>query len=93
MKLRAVEGWVIVEPVKESKKNGVLLPYEREETALSTVVAVGLQRDERGRQFTPLINPGDKVIHEPYVGQEFDFEGRELLALPYEDVYGVVCRD
>lgn len=93
MKLRAVEGWVIVEPIKEGTRNGVVMPYAYREMALAKVLSVGMQRDKYGKQFKPLINAGDKVIYEPYVGQEFEFEGRELLALPYEDVYGVVYRD
>lgn len=88
--MRTVNGYVLVEPLTDESVNGVVLPYKRQDTQKARVISVSARRTKTGKIITPDVHPGDVIIHEKYVGQEVERDGKTLLFLPAHYILAVV---
>ena len=72
---------------EEKTKGGIILASSAKEAPqVAEVIAVGPGTDE----VTIDINVGEKVIFKRYGGTEIEYNGEELIIIPYNDILAVL---
>jgi len=93
MKLRPLSNRVVVEPVKEEIKGGIILPEtaDKEKPEKGNVVACGPGKLlDSGQRAQLEVKVGDTVIFKKYSPDEVKVEGKEYLILEDSDIMGVI---
>ena len=95
MSLRPLEDKVIVEPIVETEKvtsSGLIIAGSAEEKPTEgIVIAVGPgAKFADGSLMDLQVSVGDKVIYSKYSGTEIKHEDKDLVILPYRDIFAVV---
>ena len=95
MSIKPLEDKIVLEPIKEAEKKtefGLIIAGSAEEKPTEgIVVAVGPGVTfGNGDRMTLDVNVGDKVIYSKYSGTEISHEGRDLVILPYRDIFAVI---
>lgn len=87
--LQPIKDWVLIEPDKQEAVGTIIVPDSfKEDSGYGTVIAVG-----PGLKGEPIeLRPGDRVTWDKLYGAgfRFDYEGREIIALHYKDIFGTV---
>lgn len=96
MSIKPLEDKVVVEPIVEAEKKtefGLIIAGAAEEKPTEgIVVAVGPgARFADGSLMTLDVAIGDKVIYSKYSGTEIEHEGKDLVILPYRDIFAVIA--
>ncbi len=72
---------------EEKTKGGIILASSAKEAPqVAEVIAVGPGTDEVSID----INVGEKVIFKRYGGTEIEYNGEELIIIPYNDILAVL---
>ena len=93
--IKPLEDKVVVKPVVEAEKKSasglIISTLEKEKPTEGIVVAVGNGATfADGSKMTIDLNVGDKVIYSKYSGTEISHEGKDLVILPYRDIFAVI---
>jgi chaperonin GroES len=85
---------IIVKPleVKETKKNGIIIPDTIKEKPMEgEVVALGKGRITDDGKIVPMeVKLGDKILYGKYSGTEIKMNDEEYLWMKEEDVLGII---
>lgn len=87
--IRPLGEYVVIKRVEaESKTQGgiILTSSAQEIPQVAEVLAVGPGTDD----VQILVNVGDRVIFKKYGGTEVEYNGQELIILPYLDILAVL---
>lgn len=94
MNVRPLNDFVMVERDESEEKSpgGIIIPENaKEPLTRGTVVAVGRGKHMANGTFVETnLKNGERVMFGKYSGQEFKLEGKELLMMREEDIYGVI---
>lgn len=94
MKMKPLADRVIIKPAaaEEKTKGGIILPdTAKEKPVIGEVVAVGPGKvTDDGKNVTPEVKVGDKVLYGKYSGTEVTVEGEEYLIMREADIFAIV---
>ena len=95
MSLKPLEDKIVIEPIVETEKvtsSGLIIAGSAEEKPTEgIVVAVGNGATfADGTKMTMDVAVGDKVIYSKYSGTEIKHDGKDLVILPYRDIFAVI---
>lgn len=90
IKVKAIQNWVIIEPIKNSEKteSGLYIPNnEKTPTMQGTVLSVGPGiPDSNGNVSKPPVEEGRIVLYPKGSGRGIKYEGVKYIMLKFEDV-------
>lgn len=95
MSLKPLEDKIVIEPIVETEKvtsSGLIIAGSAEEKPTEgIVIAVGNGATfADGTKMTMDVAVGDKVIYSKYSGTEIKHDGKDLVILPYRDIFAVI---
>ena len=93
MKIRPLGARVLVEPVeaKEEVKGGIYIPdTAKEKPQEGKVLAVGVKRDDDGKEIAFDVKVGDTVLMPKYGGTEVKIDDKTYQIVREEDLLGVI---
>lgn len=93
MKIRPLGARVLVEPVeaKEELKGGIYIPdTAKEKPQEGKVLAVGIKRDDDGKEIAFDVKVGDTVLMPKYGGTEVKIDDKTYQIVREEDLLGVI---
>lgn len=93
MKFKPLGARVLVEPteVKEQIKGGIVIPdTAKEKPTEGKVIAIGIKRDEDGKEIAFDVKVGDTVLMPKYGGTEVKISDKTYQIIREEDILGVV---
>lgn len=95
MSIKPLEDKVIVEPIVETEKTSasglIIASTAQEKPTEGIVLAVGPgARFADGSLMTLDVAVGDKVIYSKYAGTEITHDGKDLVILPYREIFAVI---
>lgn len=93
MKIRPLGARVLVEPVeaKEELKGGIYIPdTAKEKPQEGKVLAVGVKRDDDGKEIAFDVKVGDTVLMPKYGGTEVKIDDKTYQIVREEDLLGVI---
>ena len=93
MKIRPLGARVLVEPIeeKEQMKGGIIIPDSaKEKPTEGKVVAIGIKRDDDGKEIAFDVKVGDTVLMPKYGGTEIKIDDKEYQIVREEDLLGVI---
>jgi len=95
MSLKPLEDKIILEPIVETEKvttSGLIIAGSAEEKPTEgIVIAIGSGATfADGTKMTMDVAVGDKVIYSKYSGTEIKHDGKDLVILPYRDIFAVI---
>jgi chaperonin GroES len=77
------------DPVDETTESGLIIPDSaQEKPQRGTVIAVGPGRIENGSRIEMSVREGDAVLYGPYAGTEITMNGKDVLILHEDDLFG-----
>jgi len=90
--LKPLTDHLLVKPLKEEAKAGIIVPEtEKEKPERGEVVAVGPGRIlDNGNRLPMSIKVGDKILFRKYAPDEFKIDGDAFLILSESDVIGII---
>ncbi len=91
--LKPLSNRVVVEPVKEETKGGIILPEtaDREKPEKGKVVACGPGKLMDNGNRAPLeVKVGNVVVFKKYSPDEIKVDGKEYLILEESDIMGII---
>lgn len=94
-KIRPLGARVLVEPIeeKEVNKGGIIIPDTAKEKPMEgKVIALGIKRDEDGKEQAFDVKVGDTVLLPKYGGTEIKIDGKEYQLVREDDLLGVVTK-
>ena len=94
-KIRPLGARVLVEPIeeKEVNKGGIIIPDTAKEKPMEgKVIALGIKRDEDGKEQSFDVKVGDTVLLPKYGGTEIKIDGKEYQLVREDDLLGVVSK-
>ena len=94
MEVRPLQDRVLVERTEEENrtKGGIIIPdTTKEKPAQGKVISVGPGRVLEDGSYKKLdVKAGDKVLFGKYAGTEVKVDGKDLLIMREEDIFGVI---
>ncbi len=93
--IKPLQDRVVVERIEAEEKtaSGIVLPgaaAEKPDTGIVVAVGDGKTLDN-GTKITPSVKVGDKVIFGKYAGQSVKLDGKELLVMREDDIFGIIA--
>lgn len=93
--IKPLEDKIVLEPIVEAEKKtefGLIIAGSADEKPTEgIVVAIGSGATfADGTKMTMDISVGDKVIYSKYSGTEIKHDGKDLVILPYRDIFAVI---
>lgn len=92
-KIRPLGERVLIEPVeaKEQLKGGIYIPDTAKEKPMEgKVIALGIKRDEDGKEIKFDVKVGDRVLLPKYGGTEVKIDGKEYQLVREDDLLGIL---
>ncbi|MDY5954621.1 MAG: co-chaperone GroES [Kiritimatiellia bacterium] len=93
-KIKPLGARVLVEPIEEKEvtKGGIIIPDTAKEKPMQgKVIAVGVKRDDDGKELAFDVKVGDTVLLPKYGGTEVKINDKEYQLVREEDLLGVLC--
>jgi len=93
MKIRPLGARVLVEPIeeKEQMKGGIIIPdAAKEKPTEGKVIAIGIKRDDDGKEVAFDVKVGDTVLMPKYGGTEIKIDDKNYQIVREEDLLGVI---
>ena len=93
MKIRPLGARVLVEPIeeKEQMKGGIIIPDSaKEKPTEGKVIAIGIKRDDDGKEISFDVKVGDTVLMPKYGGTEIKIDNKNYQIVREEDILGVI---
>ena len=93
MKIRPLGARVLVEPVeiKDQVKGGIYIPDSaKEKPQEGKVIAVGIKRDDDGKEIKFDVKVGDTVLMPKYGGTEVKIDGKEYQIIREDDILAII---
>lgn len=91
MKLVPLANKVIVEPIEEKTKGGIVLPETaKEKPQEGRVMATGAGKYIGGKKIPLEVKVGDRVLFKKYGPDEVKIEGKEYYILEEEDILAII---
>ncbi len=93
MKIRPLGARVLVEPIedKEQVKGGIVIPdTAKEKPTEGKVIAIGIKRDDDGKEIAFDVKVGDTVLMPKYGGTEVKIDDKTYQIVREDDLLGVV---
>ncbi|TSC95756.1 MAG: chaperonin GroES [Parcubacteria group bacterium Athens1014_10] len=93
MNLKPLNDNLIIKPIEEVTKGGIVLPdsANREKPEKGEVIAVGSGKLlENGYRAAMSVKIGDKVVFKKYSPDEVKVDGQEFLVISESDVIAVI---
>ena len=93
MKIRPLGARVLVEPIeeKEQMKGGIIIPdAAKEKPTEGKVIAIGIKRDDDGKEVSFDVKVGDTVLMPKYGGTEIKVDDKNYQIVREEDLLGVI---
>lgn len=91
--LKPLGNRVVVEPVKEETKGGIILPAtaDKEKAEKGKIIACGTGKlMENGSRAAMEVKVGDIVMFKKYSPDEIKVDGKEYLVLEESDIMGIL---
>lgn len=91
--LKPLSNRVVVEPVKEETKGGIILPAtaDKEKAEKGKIVACGPGKLlDNGTRAAMGVKVGDIVMFKKYSPDEVKVDGKEYLVLEESDIMGII---
>ena len=93
--IKPLQDRVVVERIEAEEKtaSGIVLPgaaAEKPDTGIVIAVGAGKTLDN-GTKITPSVKVGDKIIFGKYAGQSVKLDGKELLVMREDDIFGIIA--
>lgn len=91
--LKPLSNRVVVEPLKEEAKGGIILPAtaDREKPEKGKIIAVGPGKIMDNGTRAPMgVKVGDTIVFKKYSPDEIKVEGKEYLILEESDIMGII---
>jgi chaperonin GroES len=80
-----------VEAAEETSEGGIIIPdAHKEKPQEAEVVALGVGKDEEGKDFTFTVKVKDRVLISKYGGTEVKINGVEHVIISESDILGVL---
>jgi chaperonin GroES len=80
-----------IEDDEQKSEGGIYLPDTAKEKPLEAkVLALGVGKDDDGKDVTFTVKKGDKVLISKYGGTEVKIDGAECLILNEGDILGII---
>lgn len=77
--------------LEEEMTNGIIIPFNKEDTNIGIVYAVGPGIvDNKGRLHPPEVAIGDKVVYAPFAGSLIEADGEEYLVINERDIIAII---
>ena len=95
MKIRPLGARVLVKPVevKDQVKGGIYIPDSaKEKPQEGEVIAIGIKRDDDGKEIKFDVKVGDIVLMPKYGGTEIQIDDKTHQIVREEDLLGVIER-
>jgi chaperonin GroES len=92
-KIRPLGERVLIEPLeaKEQLKGGIYIPDTAKEKPMEgKVIALGIKRDEDGKEIKFDVKVGDIVLLPKYGGTEVKIDGKEYQLVREDDLLGIL---
>ena len=93
MNLQPLSDHLIIKPLKEEIKSGIVVPESEKEkkSGKAEVLAVGPGRIlDNGQSLTIRVKIGDKIMYRQYAGDEIKDENEEYLIISESDVLAII---
>lgn len=93
MKLKPLYNRVIVKPIREEVKGGIILPEtaDKEKPEKGEVIAVGPGKlNESGQRIAMDVKVGDEVVFKKYSPDEIKVDKEEYLILEDTDIMAII---
>lgn len=93
MNLRPLSNKVVIEPIKELAKGGIILPEtaDKEKPEKGKVIACGPGKMlENGARAPMDVKVGDTVVFKKYSPDEIKVDEKEYLILEESDIMGII---
>ena len=93
-KIKPLGARVLVEPIEEKEvtKGGIIIPDTAKEKPMQgKVIAVGVKRDDDGKELAFDVKVGDTVLLPKSGGTEVKINDKEYQLVREEDLLGVLC--
>ena len=93
--IKPLQDRVVVERVEAEEKtaSGIVLPgtaAEKPDTGIVIAIGDGKVLDN-GTKISMSVKVGDKIIFGKYAGQSVKLNGKELLVMREEDIFGIIA--
>ena len=95
MKIRPLGARVLVEPIeeKEQMKGGIIIPDSaKEKPTEGKVIAIGIKRDDDGKEVAFDVKVGDTVLMPKYGGTEIKIDDKTYQIVREDDLLGVISK-
>lgn len=93
MNLQPLSDHIIIKPIEEATKGGIILPAssEKEKPENGEVVAVGPGKILDNGQRAPMsVKLGDKIVFKKYSADEIKIDKEEYLVISESDVIAII---
>lgn len=93
MNLQPLNDHLIIKPLKETEKSGIVLPDSEKDkkSGKGEVLAVGPGRVlDNGQKLAMAVKVGDKIMYRQYAGDEVKIENEEYLVISEHDVLAII---
>jgi len=80
-----------IEEAEEKSAGGIIIPdAHKEKPQDAKVVALGVGKDDEGKEVTFTVKVGDKVLISKYGGTEVKVDGEDYLIMNENDILGII---
>lgn len=80
-----------VEEAEEKSEGGIIIPdAHKEKPQEALVVALGVGKDEEGKDYTFTVKVNDRVLISKYGGTEVKINGSEHVIISESDILGIL---
>lgn len=91
MKIKPLEGHILVELTPDTESGGILIPERSRENKIGVVKEIGAwRRTRKGLALIPEVRKGDRVLFNQHRGRQLNDQHYRLKLLHQDDVLAVL---